>query len=228
MNDLTENLNNVRVRIGAACRAAGRDPAEVTILAVSKKHPAARIRALHALGQTAFGENRMQEALPKISELEDLDIEWHFIGPLQSNKTAEAATHFDWVQSVDRLKILRRLSSQRPPRMTPLNVLLQVNIDREPQKSGAAPEQAAELATEAAGLPGLRLRGLMAIPRMASADHDPADSYRRMHRLYLDLIADGHALDTLSTGMSDDFEAAILHGSTMVRIGTALMGQRPR
>jgi len=227
MNDLKKNLENIHTRVRAACREAGRDPAEVTVLAVSKRHPAARIRALHALGQRRFGENYVQEALPKIRELEGLGIEWHYIGPLQSNKTREAAEHFDWVQSADREKILRRLSEQRPDDRPPLDVCIQVNIDRETQKAGALPEQTAELAALCASLPRLRLRGLMCIPRIGAVDHDPAESYARMFELYSALRDGGLPLDTLSMGMSDDLEAAIRFGATMLRIGTDLLGPRP-
>lgn len=227
MNDLKENLEKIRMRVNSACIRVGRDPAEVLILAVSKRHAVEKIRALHALGHTRFGENYIQEALPKIGQLADLDIEWHYIGPLQSNKTREAATHFQWVQSADRSKILRRLSDQRPEGLPPLDVLLQVNIDREPQKSGAPPEQVEELARLAAGLPRLRMRGLMCIPRIGTDGHDPAGSYARMFELYRALQDRGLAVDTLSMGMSADLEAAVRHGSTMVRIGTDIFGPRP-
>ena len=227
MNNLKANLHNVRARVQQACEKAGRNPADIMILAVSKKHSAHRIRALHALGQGAFGENYVQEAVAKQAELADLDIEWHFIGPLQSNKTREAAAHFAWVQSVDRTKIARRLSEQRPAGLPALNVCLQVNIDRESQKAGVLPEDTAELAQFTSDLPNVRLRGLMAIPRMGGDDYDPSDSYRRMFELFSQLRSDGIAMDTLSMGMSADLEAAIFQGSTMVRIGTDLLGVRP-
>ena len=227
MNNLKANLNNVRARVRQACEKAGRNAAEITILAVSKKHPAARIRALCELGQHAFGENYVQEALAKQAQLPDLDVEWHFIGPLQSNKTREAAAHFAWVQSVDRNKIARRLSEQRPAGLPALNVCLQINIDREPQKTGVLPENAEELANFTLSLPNVRLRGLMAIPRMGDEDYDPSDSYRRMYELFSRLRASGIGMDTLSMGMSADLEPAILQGSTMVRIGTDLLGARP-
>ena len=227
MNNLKVNLQNVRSRVESACLKAGREPSEVTILAVSKKHPAARIREFHHLGQHAFGENYVQEALEKQKQLFDLEIEWHFIGPLQSNKTNEAALHFQWVQSVDRIKLLKRLSNQRPASRSELNICIQVNIDREEQKSGIMPEQLEELAQYACSMENLRLRGLMAIPQPATADHDPSDSYRRMNELFQALNASGMALDTLSMGMSADLEDAIIHGSTMVRIGTDLLGPRP-
>ena len=227
MNNLKENLDNVRARIAAACSAAGRQPGEVVLLAVSKKHTAGKIRDLHALGQRSFGENYVQEALAKQAQLQGLDIEWHFIGPLQSNKTREAAGHFDWVQSADREKIVRRLSAQRPAELPALNICIEVNIDREPQKSGVLPEDTAALAHLVQELPRIHLRGLMAIPRMADDDHDPGDGYRRMRQLYGALLEEGIEMDTLSMGMSADLESAIAHGSTMVRVGTDLLGPRP-
>jgi len=227
MNDLNENLNNVRTRVARACQNVARDPAEITILAVSKRHSVDKIRRLNALGQTAFGENYVQEALDKIVELGSSRIEWHFIGPLQSNKTRQVAANFQWAQSVDRMKILRRLSEQRPPDCPPLNICIQVNIDREPQKAGVLPEQVADLARAAAGMAGVRLRGLMAIPMIGSAGHNPAESYRKMYDLYRELLDAGLEMDTLSMGMSADLEAAVMHGSTMVRIGTDLFGPRP-
>jgi pyridoxal phosphate enzyme (YggS family) len=227
MNNLKENLHNVRTRVDSACKKAGRYPAGIAILAVSKKHPVERIRVLHQLGQLSFGENYVQEALAKMDLLSHTDIEWHFIGPLQSNKTQQVARHFQWVQSVDRVKILRRLSSQRPAGHPDLNVLIQVNIDREPQKAGVMPELVSELASAAVSLPGLRLRGLMTIPKAGSLRHDPSGSYKRMSALFNKLIQDGLELDTLSMGMSGDLEAAIMNGSTMVRIGTDLFGPRP-
>lgn len=227
MSDLKENLNNIRSRVELACQAAGRETAEITILAVSKRHPVAKIEILNDLGQSCFGENYVQEGLEKITCLQGRDIEWHYIGPMQSNKTREVASRFQWVQSIDREKILRRLSSQRPSDQPPLNVCVQVNIDREPQKAGVMPEQAADLALLCDTLPGVCLRGLMCIPMAGSDTHDPADSYRRMHQLYRDLLASGLHMDTLSMGMSADLESAIMHGSTMVRIGTDLLGQRP-
>jgi pyridoxal phosphate enzyme (YggS family) len=227
MNNLKQNLNNVRARLAFACEKAGRHPTEIAVLAVSKKHSVERIRALHGFGQISFGENYVQEALSKMDQLEDCVIEWHFIGPLQSNKTGDVARRFQWVQSADRIKILNRLSNQRPSSLPDLNVCIQVNIDREPQKAGAMPEDVVKLAGAVNALPGLQLRGLMTIPMAASAQHDPTDSYRRMQGLYQELIHSGFELDTLSMGMSGDLEAAIMNGSTMVRIGTDLFGQRP-
>ena len=228
MNNLKENLNKIRSRVALACRTAGRDPSAVSVLAVSKRHTVEKITELHRLGQPCFGENYVQEALEKVEKLAQLGIEWHYIGPLQSNKTRAAAEHFDWVQSIDREKIMRRLSEQRPTGMPPLNVCIQVNIDREPQKSGAMPEDVAGLAGTCATLPGLRLRGLMCIPRIGTRDHDPSESYANMQRLFHELKSDGLEMDTLSMGMSADMESAIRHGSTMVRIGTDLLGRRPQ
>jgi pyridoxal phosphate enzyme (YggS family) len=226
MNDLSANLEKINARIAAACRAAGRDPAEVALLAVSKAQPAAAVRRLHAAGQLSFGENYVREALAKQSQLQDLDIEWHFIGPIQSNKTSGIAAAFHWVQSVDRAKVLQRLSAQRPGSLPALNVCLQVNIDREQQKAGALPEEVPGLAQLALGLPRLRLRGLMAIPRLADEASGMLPSFIAMQRLFGRLRAAGMDLDTLSIGMSGDFEQAIRAGSTMVRIGTGLFGGR--
>jgi pyridoxal phosphate enzyme (YggS family) len=226
MNDLKAKLHNVRSRVNSACENAGRRPSEITILAVSKRHPAALVRQLHTLGLSAFGENYMREAVEKQAQLADLDLEWHFIGPVQSNKTRQLAQHFDWVQSADREKILRRLSAQRPEALPKLNICIQVNIDREEQKAGVLPESLEELVHFALGLPNLRLRGLMAIPRLGSAEHDPTDSYRRMRDLFLSLTDTGILMDTLSMGMSADLENAIMMGSTMLRIGTDLFGAR--
>jgi PLP dependent protein len=226
MNDLKAKLEAVHARIGAACRSVGRDPAEVRLLAVSKGQPTDMIRELRAAGQVAFGENYVKEAQDKQAALNDEPIEWHFIGPLQSNKTKDVALGFSWVQSADREKILRRLSRQRPSHMPALNVCLQVNIDREPQKAGALPDRIPALAELAASLPGLCLRGLMAIPMAASAAHDPQPSLEAAAELYRDLQTAGLVLDTLSLGMSADLELAIGAGSTMVRVGTDLFGPR--
>lgn len=226
MNIESQRIEALRSRIATACRAAGREPASVRLLAVSKRQPAARVRAFYLAGQRAFGENVLQEARAKQPQLADLDIEWHFIGHIQSNKTAELAAHFQWVQSVDRERVLRRLADQRPADLPPLRILLQVNIDREPQKSGAMPEQLAALAELAARLPGIDCRGLMAIPRLTGEPDLARDSFRRVRERYLELCAAGHDFDTLSMGMSADLEWAIAEGSTMVRVGTDLMGPR--
>lgn len=229
MNNLKENLDNVASRLKHACEAAGRVADEVLLLAVSKKHPAEKIRMLHQLGQLAFGENIVQEALAKRSELIDLDLAWHFIGSIQSNKTREIAENFDWVQSVDRQKILKRLSDQRPADLAPLNVCLQVNIDNEPYKGGCEPGDTLKLAEFAASLPAVTLRGLMAIPKLnVKTGGASPDSFDRMRALFEDCRAAGLKLDTLSMGMSADMEQAIAAGSTMVRIGTDIFGGRPQ
>lgn len=227
MKDLKANFDNVSARVKRACESAGRDPSGVSILAVSKGQPARKIRGLNALGQRAFGENFMQEALGKQDELSDLSLEWHFIGHIQSNKTAEIARHFQWAQSVDREKLLNRLSSHRPGQLEPLNVCLQVNVDDEPQKSGVRPRDTLALADLAAGLPRIRLRGLMAIPRVPE-DHCGASraSFDCMKDLFDRCREAGHEIDTLSMGMSADLETAIEAGATMVRVGTDLFGPR--
>jgi pyridoxal phosphate enzyme (YggS family) len=226
MNDLKDKVDSVRRRVESACSRVLRNASEITILAASKRHPASRIRALYACGQRVFGENLIGEALDKQLELEGLDVEWHFIGPLQSRKTREVARHFHWVQSVDREKTLLRLSGQRPESLPKLNVCIQVNIDQEVQKSGVMPEDLPELARLAGTLDNIHLRGLMAIPKPLTADHDPTDSFRCMRNLFENLKASGFQLDTLSMGMSADLELAIGQGSTMVRIGTDLLGPR--
>jgi len=226
MNDLNTKLESINSRIAQACSKAGRSADTVAILAVSKGQTAAKIRQLFIAGQSAFGENYVQEALSKQTRLADLDIEWHFIGPLQSNKTGEIARHFQWVQSVDRVKILQRLSRQRPEGLPALNICLQVNIDREAQKAGALPDEIPRLASLALSLPRLRLRGLMAIPKASDRASDMVPAFERMYQLYCQLRESGPAIDTLSIGMSSDFEQAIEAGSTMVRIGTALFGPR--
>jgi pyridoxal phosphate enzyme (YggS family) len=226
MNDLTTNLENIDSRISSACLKAGRNSDEVSILAVSKRHSAAKIRHLHTAGQVAFGENYVQEALQKQKELQDLEIEWHFIGPVQSNKTREIASQFSWIQSVDRAKILNRLARQRPGGLPPLNVCLQVNIDEEEQKSGASVEDIPYLAKLTSSLSGLRFRGLMAIPRSPQAGGDSMDSFHRLRILFGTLQEEGLSPDTLSMGMSSDFELAIQAGSTMIRVGTDLFGAR--
>ncbi len=226
MKDLKAKLDNVRSRVDSACKKAGRKPSEITVLAVSKRHPASRIRQLHELGLNAFGENYMQEAVEKQALLTDLDLKWHYIGPIQSNKTRELARNFDWVQSADREKVLQRLSRHRLESLPRLNVCIQVNIDREEQKAGVLPQHLEDLVHFTQSLPNLRLRGLMAIPQQASAQHDPSNSYRSMRELFHSLVSSGIALDTLSMGMSGDLEQAIMQGSTMLRIGTDLFGAR--
>lgn len=226
MTMIADNLQRVRARLKQACHACGRDPATVTLLAVSKTFDSAAVRQAHAAGQTAFGENYLQEAVDKQAALTDLPLSWHCIGPIQSNKTRLVAEHFDWAHTVDRLKIAERLSVQRPVRLAPLQVCLQVNIDGGANKSGVAPEQALALAREVVQLPGLTLRGLMTIPEPAP-DFDTALAVHRQARALFDRLRDaGLALDTLSMGMTSDLEAAIHAGSTLVRVGTAIFGER--
>ena len=226
MTDITSRLEAVKQRIEQAANACGRDPASVRLLAVSKTRPAADIRAAQAAGQRAFGENYLQDALPKIAELAGADLEWHFIGAIQSNKTRDIAEHFDWVHTVDREKIARRLDGQRPAGMAPLNICLQVNISREQSKAGVSPDEVLPLARAISGLAKLRLRGLMAIPAATDNVETQRAAFRTLHECQQQLIAEGFELDTLSMGMSDDLEAAIAEGSTMVRIGTAIFGTR--
>lgn len=229
MTTIPGNLQHVRARIATACQRAGRGVEEVTLLAVSKTFGADAVRAAAAAGQRAFGENYIQEGVEKIAALRDLGLMWHCIGPIQSNKTRGVAAHFDWVQSVDRLKIAQRLSEQRPPELPPLQVCLQVNIDGGANKSGVAPGDALALAAEVARLPRLVLRGLMAIPEPA-IDFVAACALHACARALFDQINASGALavpmDTLSLGMTADLEAAIHAGSTMVRVGTAIFGGR--
>ena len=216
--------SDIRARVDAAAQGAGH-PA--SLLAVSKTKPAPAIRALAALGQRAFGENYVQEALAKQCELTDIGLEWHLIGPLQSNKCREVAQHFDWLQSLDREKLVEPLNRFRATgTQKPLNVLIQVNIDAEASKSGCAPDAVPRLAEQIAAAPHLRLRGLMAIPEPATAEASRRAAFRRMSELFDALRRDFPRADTLSMGMSDDFELAIAEGATMVRIGTALFGAR--
>jgi pyridoxal phosphate enzyme (YggS family) len=227
MTSIAANLQAVRERIAAACLAAGRPTGSVSLLAVSKTWSSSAVRDAASAGQVAFGENYVQEALDKIAALGDLALEWHFIGPLQSNKTRTVAENFAWVHSVDRLKIAERLASQRPAGLPPLNVCLQVNVSGEASKSGCTPSEAPALAAAVARLPGLRLRGLMTIPEPTD---DAALQRRRFATLRTTLEAIGKAtgreFDTLSMGMSDDLEAAIMEGASIVRIGTAIFGER--
>jgi len=227
MNVYAERLRQVRSRIDAACERSGRPSGSVRLLAVSKQHPPEAVAALEALGQIDFGENRLQEALEKQVVLADADITWHFIGPVQSNKTRDIAAHFAWVQSVDREKIVRRLQAQRPAQLPPLQVCLQVNIDREPQKAGADPGDVAELAALTADSDRLTLRGLMCLPALTEDEDRTRDSFRRLAELADELRRRGHDLDTLSMGMSGDLELAVACGSTLVRVGTDLFGPRP-
>ena len=228
---IADKLAQVNARIASACAAAGRPVQSVTLLAVSKTFGVAAIEAAHAAGQRRFGENYVQESLEKIAALADLAPrpEWHLIGPMQSNKTRVVAESFDWVHSLDRVKIAERLNAQRPSHLAPLSVCLQVNVSGEKTKSGLASGEVADVARAVAALPRLRLRGLMAIPE--PVEGSDLEAQRRPHRalraLFETLRRDGLALDTLSAGMSDDLEAAILEGATMVRIGSAIFGRRP-
>ena len=227
MTTIGRNLQDVRERIATACQMAGRDVQEVTLLAVSKTFDAPAVRQAAAAGQLAFGENYIQEAVEKMAALHDLPLDWHCIGPIQSNKSRLVAEHFDWAHTVDRLKIAERLSAQRPAGRAPLNVCIQVNIDGGSTKSGVAPEEALALARAVAVLPGLRLRGLMTIPEVAP-DFEAARAIHKSARALFDrLNAEGLGLDTLSMGMSADLEAAVAAGSTMVRVGSAIFGSRP-
>ncbi|PNA02595.1 MULTISPECIES: YggS family pyridoxal phosphate-dependent enzyme [unclassified Pseudomonas] len=223
MSTLADNISVIARRIDSAARAAGRDPASVQLLAVSKTKPASAIREAHAAGLCHMGENYLQEALTKQQALSDLPLIWHFIGPIQSNKTKAITEHFDWVHSVDRLKIAQRLSEQRPAELPPLNICLQVNVSGEASKSGCSPAELPALAQAVNVLPGLRLRGLMAIPEPTEDRAEQEAAFATLRELQAQL---GLGLDTLSMGMSHDLEAAIAQGATWVRIGTALFGAR--
>jgi pyridoxal phosphate enzyme (YggS family) len=226
MTAILSNLQATREAIARATSAAHRNVTEVRLLAVSKTFPAEAVREAYVAGQTAFGENYLQEALDKMNILRDLPLEWHFIGPIQSNKTRAIAENFAWVHSVDRFKIAERLSAQRPLELLPLNICLQVNVSGEKSKSGVAPDEVAQLAREIAGLPHLKLRGLMTIPSPANGETTQRMPFAQMQKLLGQLNMQGMALDTLSMGMSHDYPAAILEGATIVRIGTAIFGSR--
>ncbi|KUJ92227.1 MAG: alanine racemase domain-containing protein [Pseudomonas sp. 63_8] len=223
MSTIAENIAKVGARIREAAQASQRNFADIGLLAVSKTKPAEAIREAHAAGLRDFGENYLQEALEKQTQLADLPLIWHFIGPIQSNKTRPIAEHFDWVHSVDRLKIAQRLSEQRPAHLPALNICLQVNVSGEQSKSGCSPEELTALARAVVALPNLRLRGLMAIPEPTDDVAAQHAAFARLRQLRDDLALD---LDTLSMGMSQDLEAAIAEGATWVRIGTALFGAR--
>ena len=227
MDTIAQALSAVLHRIEAASQEAGRAPHSVQLLAVSKTFGPQAVREAYAAGQRAFGENYIQEALDKMAALSDLPLEWHCIGPVQSNKTKAVAEHFDWVHSVDRLKIAQRLSDQRPAQLPPLQVCLQVNVDAGANKSGLAPSEVLPLARVVAALPRLKLRGLMCIPEPAPDFEAAKAVFMRCQALFDDLKTQGLALDTLSMGMTADLEPAIHAGSTMVRVGTAIFGGRP-
>jgi len=223
---LPERLKSVLARIEAAARGAGRDPASIRLLAVSKQQPAAMIAAAAAAGQREFGENYVQEAVAKVEALGDAGLTWHFIGQLQGNKTRDVAERFQWVHTLDRERIAARLAAQRPHYAGPLDVLLQVNLDAEPGKGGVEPEALSRLAEIVGGLPRLRLRGLMCIPEPAADEASQRRPFQQLRKLLEELNSRGHALETLSMGMSADLEAAVAEGATIVRVGTAVFGPR--
>lgn len=229
MTNIANNLEIVRSQINIACQNAQRSTETVTLLAVSKTRPADELRAAYTQGQRDFGENYLQESLEKIEQLQDLAICWHFIGPIQSNKTRPVAESFNWVHSVDRFKVAQRLSAQRPEQLPPLNICLQINISGEESKSGILPEQLPELASQVLQLPNIRLRGLMAIPASSEDQEQQRQPFTKMHQL-LEQLQQTHPdhpeLDTLSMGMSGDMDAAIAEGASIVRIGTAIFGAR--
>lgn len=226
MTTIEGNLQRVRERIVSACAAAGRPVTDVTLLAVSKTFGPDAVTKAFSCGQRAFGENYIQEAVEKIALLSELSIEWHCIGPIQSNKTRLVAANFDWVHTVDRLKTAQRLSEQRPENLPPLNVCIQVNVDAGATKSGIAPDQVVALANEIQQLPRMRLRGLMTIPEPAADFEAQMAVHLKAKSLFDELRGRGIDLDTLSMGMTGDLEAAIAAGSTMVRVGTAIFGSR--
>ncbi|MEI7430241.1 MAG: YggS family pyridoxal phosphate-dependent enzyme [Betaproteobacteria bacterium] len=228
MTTISANLQAVHARIDAAARNAGRNPDDIKLLAVSKTWPASEVREAAAAGQQSFGENYVQEGVEKVAELAELGLEWHFIGPLQSNKTRVVADAFDWVHSLDRLKIAERLSQQRPATRAPLQVCLQVNISGEDTKSGVALADVPALAHQIAALPHLRLRGLMTIPAPLDEVAQQRAAFRQLREVFQQLNNEGLQLDTLSMGMSHDLEAAVAEGATMVRIGTAIFGDRKK
>ncbi len=226
MDNIEKNLERVHQQIEQAAVDHNRRASDIVLLAVTKKKPAADIRAAYQYGQENFGENYLQEAQSKMTELADLDIVWHFIGPVQSNKTKTLASAFQWVHCVDRLKIAQRLNDHRPASMPLLNICIQVNVDLEPSKSGIAPTEILALAQAIAHLPRLRLRGLMTIPAPRNDFESQRKPFRLLAQALADLQAHGFDCDTLSMGMSHDIQAAIAEGSTLVRIGTAIFGER--
>ncbi|RZQ57279.1 YggS family pyridoxal phosphate-dependent enzyme [Pseudidiomarina tainanensis] len=226
MNSIAERIKEVRNEIARVCEQHEIVPNRVKLIAVSKTKPASDIVSAYAAGHHDFGENYVQEAIAKIMQLSEYDITWHFIGPIQSNKTRDIAENFAWVHSVDRVKIARRLAEQRPAHLPPLNVLIQVNIDDEQSKAGVAPSEINELAATISNFPQLQLRGLMTIPAAQSNPSDSGASFAAMQRLFLDLQSQYKQVDTLSMGMSGDWPYAIAAGATMIRIGTAIFGAR--
>jgi pyridoxal phosphate enzyme (YggS family) len=228
MTTIPERAQAIRQAMHDAALESGREPEAITLLAVSKTHSADTVRAAYAAGLHAFGENYLQEGLDKIASLSDLPLEWHFIGPIQSNKTRPIAEHFDWVHGVDRLKIAQRLNDARPAGMPPLNICIQINVSGEASKSGCLPEQLPALAQAVSGMPHLRLRGLMAIPEPTADVALQHRQFRMLRELQEALQRKGTVLDTLSMGMSEDFPVAIQEGATIVRIGTAIFGARQK
>ncbi len=226
MNSLNKNLQQVRLEMSAAERQFGREPGSVKLLAVSKTRAADDVLALAQLGVTDFGENYVQEALAKIEQLSGYSLTWHFIGPIQSNKCRQIATHFDWVHSVDRIRVAERLNAARPPELPPLNICIQVNVDAEPTKSGVAPDEVEELAEQLRQYPRLALKGLMALPAPADDFNTQRRAFRKLRNLHEQLITKGYRFDTLSMGTTHDMQAAIAEGATIIRIGTALFGPR--
>jgi PLP dependent protein len=223
---IASGLERVKARIEAIAKKTDRSPESITLLAASKTNPAECLREAFVAGQRIFGENYLQEALTKMPELTDLPIEWHFIGPIQSNKTRRIAENFAWVHSIDRKKIADRLSKDRPESLPPLQVCVQVNVSGEDSKSGVAPEEATDLAAHIAGLPRLKLRGVMAIPELTKATALQRSQFRMLKDVYERLKQAGHDLDTVSMGMSEDLDVAIEEGATLVRVGTAIFGPR--
>jgi len=226
MSAIADNLQAVMARIREAAKLAGRSPESVRLLAVSKTWPLSSVLAAADAGQQAFGENYVQEGVDKVAATAGRNLEWHFIGPLQSNKSRPVAEHFDWVHSIERLKIAERLSAQRPRHLPPLQVCIQVNVSGEASKSGCAPEAALALCQSVAALPGLQLRGLMAIPEPTDDMAAQRAPFRQLREIFATIRAAGLPLDTLSMGMSHDLEAAVAEGATIVRIGTAIFGER--
>ncbi len=226
MTTIVSNLQAVHARIARVAQSVDRRPDEITLLAASKTNPAEQLRAAWLAGQTIFGENYLQEALTKMPALTDLPIEWHFIGPIQSNKTKRIAENFSWVHSVDRKKIADRLSKDRLESLPPLQICLQVNVSGEDNKSGVAPEELADLAAHVIHLPRLKLRGLMAVPELTTATALQRSQFHLLRELFEQLKRDGYDLDTLSMGMTEDMDIAIAEGATIVRVGTAIFGPR--
>ncbi|MDW7597833.1 MAG: YggS family pyridoxal phosphate-dependent enzyme [Nitrosomonadaceae bacterium] len=226
MTTVASNLQTVKDRIARVAQSIGRQSDEITLLAASKTNPADALREAWVAGQTIFGENYLQEALAKMPALVDLPIEWHFIGPIQSNKTRRIAENFAWVHSVDRAKVADRLSKDRPESLPPLQICLQVNVSGEDSKSGVEPEELAALAAHVVNLPHLKLRGLMAVPELTTATALQRSQFHLLRESFEQLKRDGYELDTLSMGMSEDMDIALAEGATMVRVGTAIFGPR--